>query len=417
MVSENSPALDGKELVKLLPFASMNVGEDPFNFINKGEFVDDFKTLGIRYLILSGNPREIVKTPEEAKNWDSLLTLVGKTKGLDKLNWGTEFPVYEIPDSYPHVFSVNKLIGVIGAPLSMKYPSINFEDGIFDASILKDLDPNSFAFYFNGKKTDDLAMSLLTKYFTFPKDAVSSEWAVYSHSEYLKYKYELLQRGINFQDLDYGGGIAFSTILGEKIAFNFNVPTDGEYVLAVRSIDKKAGKNGLIWKLGEPQTLKKGVFVHSISNDSDMVVVNAIALVPLSELESARSLANDYLKRFRVIDGSDLEKYTDYERVSVNNDGTLKYKLDLSNNDFWIIFTDNYSEAWQAAGANTPLIHLPVYGVVNGYYTEGKNSDIEISFTGQKYFRVGVYISITTLATLLLVYYSYEKSLKRRIKN
>jgi len=415
--TENSPALDAKELVKLLPFATINAGEDPFNFINSGSFVDNFKTLGIKYLIFSGNPREISKTPDEARNWDRLTALIGKTKGLEKVDWGVELSVYKIPGSYPHLFSVKTVVGVIGPPISMKFPSVNFEDGRFDGKMLKDVDPGSLVFYFNGKTPNDFMMSFLSEHFVFPKDAASSQWATYSHDQYLKYKYQLLTRNVDFEDLDYGGGIAFSTIPGEQIVFKFDIPKDGKYLVAIRSMDKDKGETGLSWKIDKPQDLRKGVFTYTITNNSKLEIVNAAALVSESDMNGAKINTTNYMSRFKIINESNLSKFITYKNINLRRSETLKYELSPDEGDFWIIFTDNYSDKWQARSKNESLIHLPIYSMVNGYYTEGKNSDIEISFLGQKYLNLGIYISVASLATLIVVVLAHEKFFKRGSRN
>ncbi len=415
--AEDTPGVDAKEFVRFLPFASLNTGEDPFNFLNTADFVGNLRSLSVRYLILSGNPREIVRNQDEEKSWNGLVKLVEGTKGLEKMDWGTSFPIYKIPDTYPHFFSVGKLVGVVGGSISDVYPSVYFEDGKFDADILDTIDPGSFIIYFNRKKNDDLAMSLLKNYFVFPKDATSSEWATYVSEHYLKYKYQLLIRGINFTDLDYGGGIAFSTIQGEKMIFKFDVPQDGTYVIASRSMAESEGGNGLNWKVGEPQVLKKGDFVYTITNNSGFEVVNAVALIPSFKINEARAKADDYLQRFGRVKKNDLGKYTSYNKVDIQKEDTLKYKADLSSGDSWLIFTDTFNELWQAGKRSELSAHVPVYSFVNGFYVGGKSGDVEILFLGQKYFRAGVYISVGTLATLVLIYFYHEKFLKRSLKN
>lgn len=408
---EEKPGVDARDLTKLIPFRSLNIGEDPFNFLTNMEFVEDFRTLGIKYLFLSSNPREVAKTQEEQKNWNNITAIVDKTRGLEKVNWGVSFPIYRISDTYPHFFGVDKLIGVLGAPISLKYPAIYLEDGKFDPRIFSRVDPSSFTIFFNGKDSNDLVMSFLKKYFVFPKDAKTSQWGVFGTAQYLKYKYQLLIRGVNFTDLDYGGGVAFSSIKGEKVDFDFIVPEEGDYVLALRMMTK--GNGNLKWKIEGPKHLAKGNFNYTLTNNSDLTVLNVIALVPLSEFKEAGSLSDDLLKRFGTVSVNELEKLTEVRTLKYHKIDTLKYKFDGLGSTGWVVFTDNFNPLWSAKDGIHTLVHVPVYSMVNGFYIDNGSGEFEIGYGGQDNFRFGVLMSVVTLATLLMGYIVHEKLLKR----
>lgn len=409
------PGIDVKDLTKLIPFRSLNIGEDPLNFLNNKEFVDDFRTLGIKYVFLSGNPREVVKNDIEQKNWNSLTEAVDKTQGLEKVDWGVNFPVYRVPGAYPHFFAVDKLIGVVGSPISMKYPAIYFEDGNIDPGTLSEINHSSFVIFFNGKDRSDLTMSFLKRYFVFAKDAKASQWGVFDTTQYLKYKYQLLIRGINFTDLDYDGGIAFSSVKGERINFEFKVPDTGEYVLAYRVMTREDG--GLKWKIENLGNLEKGVFDYTLTNNSDLEVLNAIALIPVNEFKKAEDLSNNFLNNFKTVSRKDLESLTEIRDLKYQTADTLKYKFDGLEKTGWIIFTDNFSPQWSARNAGHNLVHIPVYSMVNGFYVDKADSGFEIAYSGQNNLRTGVLLSMVTLATLIVVYFVHEKLLKRNSTN
>lgn len=412
--TEQNPGIDAKDLTKMVPFSHINIGEDPFNFINNESFVDNFKTLGIKYLLLSGNPREVSKTEEEQKNWDSIITAVSKTKGLERVDWGVNFPIFKIDDVYPHFFMVDKLIGVVGAPISMKYPTIYFEDGKIDPRTLTNVDPKSFTIFFNGKDKNDLLMSELQKYFVFPDSAKSSQWGVFDTTQYLKYRYQLLIRGINFNDFDYGGGIAFSSIKGEKISFNFKVPGDGDYILGRRTMG--TGDSGMGWKIDEPKHLAEGNFSYTLTNDSGLEVLNAVALIPVDAFNKARISSDGLLNRFGTLSIGDLGDLTKIRTLSFKEADTLNYNFDVSGGPGWIIFTDNFNPSWEAKNTDT-LLHMPIYSMVNGFYIGDTSGKVNIRYKGQDDFRRGVLISLVTLGTLILVYVTYEKLLKRNSRN
>ncbi|MEK7112600.1 MAG: hypothetical protein AAB875_04690, partial [Patescibacteria group bacterium] len=400
--TEDRPAVDARELSRFLPFASINVGEDPFNFLNNEAFIDNFRSLGIKYLVLSGNPREIAKTADEQKNWDNLVSLLDKSRALEKVDWDTDIPVYKVAETKPHFFSVEKLIGVVGPSLSAKYPAIYFEDGKLDPRLLEKIDPESVVIFFNGKGRRDLTMSFLQKYFYFPGKASTSQWAAYSNKEYLKYKYQLLIRGVIFNDLDYGGGIAFSTQAGEEIGFKFEVPEDGNYIVAVRSMAPKDEEKSLVWKLEEPRFFPKGSFTYTVENETDIEVLNVVALIPQSAFEEAESLAETYLKSFSLFESGGLDNLTNYD------------PLDPSSvaGSSWIIFTDNYHPMWRLKNDGHDSSSLPVYSMVNGFFVDEASTGVRIEFLGQKNFRRGLFISLISLGTLIALGVLAAKSLK-----
>ncbi len=400
--TEAKPAVDARELSKFLPFASINAGEDPFNFLNNEDFIENFRSLGIKYLILSGNPREIAKTPDEKKNWDSLVSLLDETKALEKVDWGTNIPIYKVAETKPHLFSVEKLIGVVGPNLSAKYPAVYFEDGKWDPRSLQNKASDSIKLFFNGKDEIDLAMSFLQKYFYFPGNASTSQWATYANKEYLKYKYQLLTRGVAFSDLDYGGGIAFSTQTGEEIGFKFEVPEDGNYIMAVRSMVPGSGEKSLVWKLEEPRFFPKGDFTYTVKNETDMKILNVVALIPQPAFKEAKLLAGTYLEKFSLVESEGLDNLTGYSPVDFSS---------VPANS-WIVFTDNYHPMWKLKNGDTYSPSLPVYSMVNGFFVGEITDGASIEFLGQEDFRTGFFISAISLGTLLISGVLAAKSLK-----
>ena len=114
--TERKPALDAKTLADLRPLASLNVGtSDRFNFLHNKQFLQWFDILGVKYLVFSGDTRKVLADNTNEEDWNSLLNLAGNTEGLDKVEWGTSFPVYETPKSKPRVFAVDKVLAVVGS--------------------------------------------------------------------------------------------------------------------------------------------------------------------------------------------------------------------------------------------------------------------------------------------------------------
>jgi hypothetical protein len=400
----DKPALSARDLVTERPFASVNASEDVFNFLNTPKYVDWLKVLGIKYLILSGDPRIISFTQDDLKNWKTVSDLIEKTPGLKKVEWGTNLSVYEVSETLPKFFTVEKLIAVVGPePVSdTRYPipAIYFEDGKFDPGILNGKSQDSIKILFNGKGKIDLTMSFLQKYFKSPKENENSQWIFYGPSQYLKAKYELLIRGLEYKDFDYGKGIAFSTQKGEKIVFKLRVPKNGDYLLAKRVGNKE--KQNLSWVM-EEKNLKKGVFEYEVSNKLGIEVLNVVALVPKEEFKKAEQSADVFIKHFGTIKESKLTDIA-WQEADIVKEGTLKYKVKAPEKGFWLIFTENYDPLWKFRKGVQFFDSLPVYSMVNGFYIEPKWADLHLNYKGQETFRSGVWVSTIAFLSLSIIY-------------
>ena len=411
-------AVNARDLVLLEPLAFMNASNDVFNLLNNPKYVDWLKVLGVKYLFLPGDIRNINPTKEEAKDWQRILSVVEKTPGLKKLDWGLNFPGYEINGIYPEVYSVKKLVGVVGPMLDNTIPAIYFEDGKLDPSLLNGKSDGSLKIYFNGKNNDDLTMSFLQKYFVSSSDNISSQWAVYSKDQYLDAKYELLIRGYEYKDFDYGEGIAFSTNKGEVIKFKFNVPQNGQYMLATRlgTIEKQ----NFSWIL-EEKTLAKGSFEYAFENKLGLEVLNVVSLIPIKDYEAARKQADVFVKHFGVIPEKDMVSQN-WREVNLSSEGTLKFKLESNQEGYWIILSQNYHPLWNFKKGIEYFKPVPVYSMVNGYYVEPDWGDLHIEFRGQEYFRWGLWVTVITVLSLSIVFLiltekDNERKDKTNIKN
>lgn len=399
------PAASTRDLVLLKPFAFMNASNDVFNFLNSSKYVDWLRVLGVRYLFLPGDARNINPTEDEMKDWQTISDLVSKTPGLKKLDWGLSFPAYEVDDIYPQTYSVKELVGVVGPELVSSghslAPSIYFEDGKLDPNLLNGKSEKSLKIYFNGKDTSDLTMSFLQKYFVSVSDNISSQWAVYGRNEYLNTKYELLIRGYLYKDYDYGKGIAFSTKKGEKITFKFAVAEKGKYILAKRT--GTFDKQNFYWTL-EEKALAKGSFEYNFENKPGFEVLNVVALIPIKDFEDAQKQSDVFVKHFGVITEKDLANQS-WKEVSLSPEGTLKYKLENNQEGYWIVFSQNYHPLWNFKKGVEYYKPVPVYSMINGFYVEPDWGDLHIEFRGQEYFRWGVWVSGITFLLLMIFFF------------
>ncbi len=400
---KNLAVIEGKDLINIRPIASINSGEDIFNFVNNPAFAEWFRILGIKYVIVSGNPRNITPNNKDIENWNIILALLNNTQTLEKLDWGTSFPIFRISNSYPRFYSVNKLTAVVGSDQTSKgpifTPSVYLEDGKVDPRVLEDKEPESLQIFLNGKEKLDLAMSYLQYYFVPASKNTSSSWAVYSSDQYLKYKYELLIRGVNYRDFDYDQGVAFSTKAGEKINFKFRVDKEGEYVVALRRMQNGTFK----WQI-EDKKLLPGYYTHEIESRGDVDVLNTIALIPKKDFGEAMNHADFLLRKFGLVKENQVVEGKINE-LTPKELGSLKYEFNNFAGGNWLVFNDNYNSSWELEEGRSTVKPVPVYSVVNGFYIAPNTKSVELSYKGETDLRSGIYITLgfTFLFVLFLV--------------
>lgn len=396
--SKSNPAIDASSLVNFSPFAQINESEDAFNFLNNDSYIDWLRVLGVKYVFLNGDARNINPTETDIKNWETIKKLVDNSFNNKK---------YEIPNPYPKFYAVNNLTAVVGYgyPLREKsfVPTIYFEDGKWDPSTIYEKKPDSLKIYFTDGNKTDLTFSFLQKYFVSPLTNNKSEWSVFNKNEYLKYKYQLLIRDYKFLDFDYGQGIAFSTQKGESISFNIKVPKNGDYVLAKRISNQSTQK--LSWKI-EEKYLKKGRYKFIVTNDEDLSVLNTVALIPKSDYQKALTLTDQMLTKFEVV--TKIDNISDIKNIDVNNFGTSKYSIVSKNIGYWVIMSDNYNSWWNLKRGLNYTKSYPVYSMLNAFYVDPEWNNMTIEFTGQTIFRWGIWGSALTIL-IITIYFLYKK--------
>ncbi len=428
--TEKNPAVDARDLVNFRPFATMNVGTgDKFNFINNERYLDWFSLLGIKYLVLSGNPRTTSLDESDQKDWDRLLNLFATDNRLKKSNIQTNFPVYENPDIHPSKFFVENTFLVIGSEdVYEKIEKIDkdfsignsgflfLEDGRLDPLALQTAASTSATLLFNNKEKTDLKMSFLQKFFISPSEAVSSQWAVRGAGNYLEWKYELLINEIKSNEFDFNKGIAFSSRPNEEIKYNLSVPEDGNYYLVIRTM-KKDGSNELVatfnnseyrvktqrkesfeWFESEIISLKKGINPLIVRSTDGFQVLNTVALIPVSAHEEAKNLTENFINYFQVLNiDNELDKGKIVKQLQI-----AKWRpIDSLNNTKpgWIIFTDAYNENWTI---DSKIPSLPFYSMMNGFFIDPKYQNVKMVFTGEIYLRWGLYFTSLTLLIIVI---------------
>lgn len=428
-----SPAIDAKSLISLRPFASLNVGTyDAFNFIHNHEFLDWFDLLGIKYLVFSGDPRKASFTDKEKEEWDTLLNTLAATPGLLKEEWDTKIPIYSMPSVKPKIFGVDQLFLVVGSDdVYEKLKKINgtfsvgsqaflfLEDGKFHPSVLQEFAPESAVLVLNDKDETDLILSFLQHYFRSPKDNLTNQWALRDSGEYLKWKYEMLVRGVKTREFDYGKGFAFSTEKNESITFALDIPEDGQYIFAARVL--KDGK--FRWQLDEVD-LKKGIFKKEFTNTGGLHAINTLALISQKDWAEASRLTQELEDRFETIklgvtDESitrDILSHQKWSELPHKQISPVEYEFSEQPSTKWIIFADKYHSDWVLENTDSDVKRgsLPLYSVINGYSNHPNFKISKIVFSGQRDVGVGTRLSFLTLFILAsFILWSYAKNRRK----
>lgn len=402
-----NPAIDASSLVGFSPFARINNSEDPFNFLNNSSYIDWLRVLGVKYIFLNGDSRNINPNQTDVKNWNTISNLIDNSFLGKKLDWKINFSGYEIINTYPKFYAVSNLIAVVGSDNELKgkpfVPTIYFEDGKWDPSTIYEKKPDSLKLYFTDGNKTDLAMSFLQKYFVSPSKNRMSSWSIFDNSEYLKYKYQLLIRDYKFEDFDYGQGIAFSSKKGESVEFSFDVPKNDDYVIAKRISNQDNQK--LVWET-ESKYIKKGTYDLVITNNGDLSILNTIALIPKSDYEKALKLTDQTIDKFGVT--TKINNEADIKNIDILNLGTSKFLIKSTNIGYWIILSDNYSSWWNLKRGLNNSKPYPVYSMLNAFYVDPEWSNLKIEFTGQSIFRWGIWTSAVTFL-ILTIYFLYQK--------
>lgn len=411
-------AIDAKDLVALLPLSSLNVGDyDKFNYTHQENFLEWYRLFGIKYLVMSGDPRKVAYTKEDQQNWDDLTNRIATVSGLLRENKLT-IPTYKVSDVRSRALAAPQAVVVVGGTthISPKVPMFFAEDGKFDVLALENISSGSAALFFDGKTEEDLRMSLLKENFQGPARARTSQWARWSKVDSLKWRYEALIRGVDTKELDYDLGIASSEVSGEEITYNIDTPTSGNFMLAIRVLGKSSDDELRIklndqewtasvqgsdfeWLIKEVN-LSQGKNTLTITNSKGFWLLNAVSLFSDTKWKDATRKVTSYLSTFPTITNPQLadrvgeDTWVDLE---YENPNPVTYKFSVPANLSWVMISESFNPGWRTKDKKTSL---PIYSVANGYYVKNVPAELSISFVEQDYSRWGLYFSGLTVLIL-----------------
>ncbi len=445
--TEKKPALDAKTLVDLRPFASLNTGDsDKFNFLHNNQFLQWLDIFGIKYLIFSGDTRQVLPDKENEQDWDKLLKLVDSVEGLDKVDWRTNMAIYQTQRNKPRFFTVDKVFAVVGSDdiyqkLLEKDKNFSignqgfifFEDGKFDPRSLQQFLDDSIVLIFNQKDKEDLQLSFLSEFFIPPIKALKSQWALRPTKEYLKWKFELLVNKVPTGEFDYGQGIAFSSQPNESLEFVFNAPHQDDYILVIRHMSASESDNLNIsftakkdeipntssgrfeWYVREFK-LSAGQYNLIIENKKGFQVINVVGLIPKKEWEKANMLTEELMSKFPAINtnGGSFVSLSNWYNINYKMVSPGEYNLEVPSSGRWLVFTDTYHSKWNFREDDVSLPPYPFYSAINGFYIQQNNKSGKILFTDQKKIRYAIGFSMFFLVTFTGIFiWNYSKGRRK----
>jgi len=436
--TEGKPALDGKSLVNLRPFASLNVGvTDRFNFLHNKQSLEWFDLLGIKYLIFSGDTRKVIPNKEIEKDWSDLLSLVGSIDRLQKVDLGS-IPVFQTPSNKPRIFATDKIFAVVGGDdIYQKLIENNnnfsignqgfvfFDDGKFNSNSLKDVSSQSLVIILNQKQKEDLVLATLSNLFISPLNNIRSDWAIRGAEDYLKWKFELLVNKIKTNEFDFSKGLAFSSIPNEKIEFNLSGKENADYILAIRYMSGPGSENIHLllenleydlpssppdhfkWYIKEVN-LSAGQHNLIIENKGGFQVLNVVTLIPKKDWEEATTFAEKLLDKYEVVDmkvnNENLNNpflISNWHEVNYQMISPVRYKVSEIQKANWLVFSDSYHQSWTFRNNTKSISPQPFYSIINGFYLGDNTSQGVLIFTDQKKIHIGMVISLASAFVLV----------------
>lgn len=419
------PAISANLLFLERPFASMIEGSyDLYNFLHSPQLDSWLDLLGVKYVFFPENERKKSLTEKDRFNRQLFLRFIDTLPTLSKLDWQTGFSAYQTNSYKPHLFGQNKVFLVLGGEeiyqklfkledFSLVTSGFIFlEDGKFDPPPLLEIDPSSIHLLISKRENLlDLNLAFLQpQMFSFAQTS-SNQWALRDSKEYLKWKNELALGGIKTYDFDYGRGIAYSTIAGEKITFKVSSNKNDHYFLALRyanSSDSAGLKvswgdfsknfkskffDGFVWEIAGPFKAKIGNQPIEVENMGGMTALNTIALIPQDQFDKVKLKLDQWLAKITTSQVSKVEDLSSlsplFEKNIVSVDSFQKdpthYQISIPAGLNWLVFTDHYHPGWRILedSSSSPF---PFYSMVNGFYVKDlsdEQTELNLNFTPQ----------------------------------
>lgn len=481
--SPTHPSVEASRLVNKRPFATGVVGSyEIFNFLREAPYMGElFKVSGIDYIAYP-----YPDTRREELKQDNIDYYYAFLDQLSNLPW-IEKQVSEPPVALletkadakhfyiaPNTFYIvgtdriyNELIEIDGFDLS-ENALIFAEEKPNQAPQVLGNDSIKIVAY-NKNQFDVLASFVSKDEFIFPAEHLdfspdplvekgAAGWWKRESTDFLWIRNFMQGKyGNDFQDFDYGGGLAIAegnkelTIQSEKLRsgdflyarvmnssrggvvhfyqnedpINGKIATNGECLDKIQI--KLTGYDGIedqlftydcaaffwvnVGKLKEDGTL-------TIKADGDINAINALISVPEEKITNLREEIGD-----RIILWHQLSNVEKTELFEANDDimiyhsriSPTHYKVEVKDlqSPATLVFSETYDSLWEIVNAKTGehQSSYPLYSLINGFAIS-EDGEYDIVFSAQRHVLPGLYLSAATLIGVigLLIYLRKRRS-------
>jgi len=422
--SEQKSSFDAKDLSSLSFFSRLNIGRDKFNYLNNSNAIKWYELLGVKYLVLIDNEKNVIQDNESKKEWELLKNNLDKFN-LKKLTDFNNVNVYEL-DYRNKIYGLDNLVLVVGS--NNIYDSffenlglIFANDGVLNYEHLSQFNypVDNFYIYFNNSNVNDFALSLIDKNYYIKLKNV--DWAKYESNQISDLKYQLLIRNIIFDDLYFNQPVYFSSQKNEQISIDIDLSKSfGENIFAFRvychndfeleyetSFEKDMLSQYCDNKLNQfvwiskviPEKFKGKIVLNNISGVS---IVNSFIFISNNEFKIFEDLAKEVTQNNKVVTFEELKEINNNSKiVDVESEflESTRYRIKNSLNANWILFSDHYNENWKL----DENFSLPVYSNLNIFYSKNINENF-INFEIPKIIPIAEKITVFWLISLVIVY-------------
>lgn len=430
--SQSKEAVDGNGFYKELPFASLIKGDyDLYYFLHDNVSGDLFRLLGIKYALFPLDHRQKSYTPQEQINRREFEQFVKSLGFFKPLNWPVSFPAFEVSSFLPKIFLEDRLMVVVGGADIYQFLKTNFnfslykagfvfvEDGLLDQNIVEKLSAQNAMLIFNNKGLLDLEMWLAQKSLISFSYLRHRDWGYFEAGDYLKWRYLLLQNGIDSSDLAYRQGVYYSSIKDEVMKMDFEIARKDRYYLMIRGVSAsqsaslslevvdgnfqvESSHQGFSWSKIGPIELDIGNTQVVVKNLGGFQAINEIGLVSTKDFGLAEDKANQLSARIPVFDRQKEADWTrlkqtleglDTKAVAISKVDPTTYHLIVPKLDAnWLVFSDHYHPGWQLQGSGQGP--WPFYSMINGFLIGPRSTeDLTLEYRPQSQVDLGLIIS------------------------
>ncbi|MDO8638497.1 MAG: hypothetical protein Q7R43_02900 [Candidatus Daviesbacteria bacterium] len=434
--TQGREAINANLLYQDWPFAGMIRGDyDLFYFLHNSQLPDWWRLLGIKYAFFPPDERQKTWFPQELVDRQTFLNFIDTLPGWKKLNWPISFPVYQIANTQPKIFTQSKALIVLGDQTiytELKSYDPNFslinqntlfaEDGILDPQSLFNLPSSAANLVFFNRNQEDLTFTFLQNKFLDWSQLTKSDWGKYLPNQYLQLKYELFKHGLDSQDFGFNRGLIYSSIANEKATYKVGITKDGEYLLAARIISASSSAgikinlsnnnyiinnvgNKFSWKILGPFHFPVGEQTIEIENRGGFNAINVVSILTTQDFNQAQTKAKELMLHFPNFDLARQNdrlnlinqlKTFNTRNIDYQEKSPTDYKINLTEGDKWLVFSDHYDKDWTINGKFSPY---PLYSMINGFYIS-EPSKLQLYFKPQDQIDIGIKV---TVASILLV--------------